>query len=155
MVYSELYNLDKYVSTDLFEYIKDFLKSVDENTEEKLYELNGEDIFARVMSYNTPPPKECEIEAHNKYIDIQSTIVGAEGISIFERSKLIEVRPYLEEKDVALFEYREDALRAHTINVPGYFTMLFPEDAHRPQEFVRGYGHVKKYVIKIKVQEET
>ena len=151
MVYSELCNLQKYVTKETFAKIKAFLDSINVDMEEKKYDIDGDVIYARVMSYDTPQPMDCKIEAHNKYIDVQSTIVGAEGISVFCRNQLTENQAYSQEKDVALFDYDESALRAHTINVPGYFTMLFPEDAHRPQEFVKGFGRVKKFVIKIKL----
>lgn len=151
MVYSKLCNISRYISEDNYKCIKEFVESINPEMEERLYSLNGDEIYARVMSYTTPEPGECKIEAHNRYIDIQSTIVGAEGISVFDRSMLIEATPYSKEEDVAFFRFSEDALRAHTINVPGYFTMLFPEDAHRPQEMVNGFGRVKKFVIKIKI----
>ncbi len=152
MVYDKLTNLINYLPEETYARIEPFLKSINENMEEKRYEISGDSIYARVMSYSTPEPSGCKIEAHNKYIDIQASIVGAEGISIFERNKLTERQPYSEEKDVVLFDYNEEALRVHTINVAGYFTMLFPEDAHRPQEFVDGYGSVKKFVIKVRIQ---
>ena len=151
MVCSELCNLHKYVTEEKFAKIKAFLDSVNEDMEEKRYDIDGDAIYARVMSYDTPQPMDCKIEAHNKYIDIQASIVGAEGISVFDRKQLTENQAYSQEKDIALFDYDENALRARTIDVPGYFTMLFPEDAHRPQEFVKGFGRVKKFVIKIKL----
>ena len=155
MIYSKLDQLYKYVPNKYIEIINEFLKSISSDMEENTTWLDGENLFVKVMSYNTPAPEQCKIEAHDKYIDIQVTITGAEGISIFERGRLQCMEDSLETEDFAFFEYDKNAFRGRTVNLPGYFTMLFPEDAHRPQEYVEGYGKVKKFVIKMKVEDKA
>lgn len=152
MVYSQLTNLKEYVDPDIFKAMGKFLEQVSENMQDGEYPICGDKAFARVMSYQTGVPEECKIEAHNKYIDIQATIVGAEGISVYERRTLDENISYDADKDVVFFSREGAEGIAHTKNIPGYFTMLFPEDAHRPQEKVGGVGAVKKFVIKLAVQ---
>ncbi len=151
MIYGKTEDILRYIPTEYVQVIELFLSTVSPDMEEKKYELFGHKVYAKVMSYNTPMPETCKIEAHDQYIDIQSTIFGAEGISVFDREKLSEKVPYNEEKDVVLFEYSPDALLARTINKQGYFTMLYPNEAHRPQEYIDGYGTVKKFVIKIHI----
>ena len=151
MIYSDIGNISNYITQDYLQVISDFIRGVSPDMEEKIYPLVENKVYARVMSYDTNEPMKCKIEAHNKYIDIQASILGAEKISLFERKKLTEIETYSEEKDIVFYKYSQDAYRGSTINVPGFFTMLFPEDAHRPQENVIGYDKVKKFVIKVHV----
>lgn len=151
MVYAKISELERYLMPDIYEKIKIFLEQVCESMSEGEYPIWGDKIYARVMSYYTGSPEECQIEAHDKYIDIQAAITGAEGISVYERTSLSESESYNSEKDVVFFDKECAMVHAHTVNVPGYFTMLYPEDAHRPQEKVCDIDRVKKFVIKVRV----
>ena len=128
-----------------------FLQQVSPDMEEKRYEIDGDRIYARVMRYNTSLRENCKIEAHNKYIDIQSSIIGCEGIDIFNREILVAVDEYNAQKDV--IHYNKDTEPYISIkNLPGYFSMIFPNEAHQPQISVdRKCDLVKKFVIKILV----
>ena len=44
------------------------------------HEIDGENVYAVLRSYQTKPPAECRWEAHKKYIDIQYLISGEERI---------------------------------------------------------------------------
>ena len=149
MVYARIDELKNYLEPTIYSKVKIFLEEINEDMPEGKYPIWDDRVFARVMSSETSLPEKCKIEAHDKYIDIQATIIGAEGISVYERKALTESVPYNIEKDVVLFEQQKAEVYAHTINIPGYFTMLYPEDAHRPQERVRNIGRVKKFVIKV------
>ncbi len=151
MIYSQLTNLSKYLKLDVYVEVEKFLKQVSEILPDGEYPILEDKVFARVMTYNTKQAQFCEIEAHDKYIDIQATINGAEGIGVYNRAELKESLPYNIDKDVTFYQ-REGAKQiAYTINIPGYFTMLFPEDAHSPQEKVLSLDSVKKFVIKVAV----
>ena len=151
MVYAPVTELRRYVDTSLYERIEGFLKIISADMAEGQYPLLGKRAFARVMSYDTIAPEQGIIEAHNRYVDIQASITGAEGISVFLREELTPTTPYDENGDVELFDSKGVRPLAHTENIPGYFTILFPEDAHRPKEIIRGCSGVKKYVIKAEV----
>ena len=151
MIYSKLDKLQNYLDDDIYEKVKIFLDQVSEDMPEGKYEIWDDKVYARVMSYSTSLPDVCKIEAHDKYIDIQATITGAEGISVYERKCLVENTAYDFDNDVAFFETKGANVIANTVNLPGYFTMLLPEDAHRPQERVCGMDRVKKFVIKVAV----
>jgi len=152
VIYAKLEELRNYIEPEIFEKVAEFLSLVNEDMAEEKYPIIGDRVFARVMSYDTNDPSDCKIEAHDKYIDIQATITGAEGISVFDRSALTELNPYNPEKDVVNFVPEGAEEVAHTSNIPGYFTMLYPQEAHRPKEIVRGINRVKKFVIKVLVQ---
>lgn len=150
MVFDRIENLKKYVSPEQFQKIARFLEQLSPDMEEKRYEIDGEKIYAKVMSYATSLRADCQIEAHNQYIDIQSSLEGTEGIDIFERDRLCISQEYDEAMEAAFYE--ETILPYASVNnVPGYFTMIFPEEAHRPQVSVnQKCEKVKKFVIKMK-----
>lgn len=148
MIFDSITNLHRYVSQGDYQYIRAFLDQVNEDIPEGRYEICGERIFARVMSYQTNAPAACKIEAHNKYIDIQSTICGAEGIDIYLREGMEISEVYDEDGDVAYYRHL-GIPSVHVNNLPGFFSFILPEEAHSPQQRVSGIGHVKKFVIKI------
>lgn len=150
MVIDRIENLKKYIQENDMKKIQAFLNKLSPEMEEGQYEIDGDNIYARVMSYNTSRRKDCKIEAHDLYIDIQSTLVGSEGIDVFHREELNEKISYNEIKDVRMYD--ESNRQYVTVdNLPNYFSMLFPEEAHRPQiSLDEKCNVVKKFVIKIK-----
>jgi len=153
MVYSKLENLKDYLKKDIYDKAVFFLNQVTEDMPEGEYPIDGDAVFARVMSYHTKTPENCKIEAHNNYIDIQASITGAEGIGVYCRDSLVEEEAYDGKKDVVFYNKKAATQIVHTVNIPGYFTMLFPEDAHSPQEQVLSFDTVKKFVIKVAVEQ--
>lgn len=155
MIMDRLDNLLNYIPGKYHEGIKRFLEQVSPEMEERKYEIYGTHVFAKVMSYDTKERKDCRIEAHDRYIDIQATITGAEGIDVFDREGLRIEQDYQPDDDVVFFAQEDRRPYASNQNIPGMFSMLFPLEAHRPQERVEGYeNHVKKYVIKMEVTED-
>lgn len=153
MIHDRLINLKQYLSDELYTTVQGFLERVSEEIPEGEYRLKGKEVYAKVMSYPTCPEETCQIEAHRKYIDIQATILGAEGISVFRKDDLQVKVEYDERSDVAFFEKDVVDPYIKCRNVPGYFTLLYPWEAHRPQERIDEKGSVKKIVIKIRMKE--
>ncbi len=147
MIYGNIRDLPGYLPVAIRECISGFLQKASIDMEEGIYELRGQQIYARVMSYKTRKPEACRIEAHDKYIDIQSSLDGGEGISIFPREGLT-IDTYNEAEDVSFYSQDAEAF-AYCKNYPGFFTLLLPTDAHRPQENLCEEKWVKKYVIKV------
>lgn len=152
MVFDSINNLYKYIHEESYRKIETFLQQVSSDMPEGKYGIWGEKIFARVLAYDTNDPEKCVLEAHNKYIDIQSTIYGAEGIDIYPREKLQVSLGYDEVNDVIFFRKSVPPM-AHTVNFPGQFTMLMPNEAHSPQQRAGAVPYVKKFVIKIMAEE--
>ncbi len=108
------------------------------------YEL-GNGVFALVQSYDTKPVDLCKIEAHKKYIDIQCVLKGKELFGVADLGTQTIYEDKFEEKDVAFYHGDVDLLTL----TDGDFVIVFPEDAHRPQQ---GDGsHVEKVVVKVPV----
>lgn len=151
MIFDQLQNLNKYVTQEQFQKIDNFLKLSSPDMKEGRYEIDGKAIYARVMSYTTSLRQNCKIEAHDKYIDIQSSLVGMEGIDIFDRDELNISEAYNKDKDVAFYE-ETVAPNVSVNNKAGYFSMIYPKEAHRPQISVnQRCEKVKKFVIKIHI----
>ena len=108
------------------------------------YELGG-GVFALVQSYDTKAVENCKIEAHKKYIDIQCVLKGRELFGVADLGTQTMYEDKFEEKDVAFYTGEVDLLTL----TDGDFVIVFPEDAHRPQQ---GDGsHVEKVVVKVPV----
>lgn len=112
------------------------------------HDLGIDDVRLRVMTYDTKTREEAKYEAHRKTIDIQYTIDGAEGIEFTTTESLSPRETYNPEKDVQIFETPKMS-EGRVENVPGRFSIFYPEDAHLPQLHVPKYGRVKKLVVKI------
>ena len=130
----------------------DFLTHLSPDANERRYDILGDDIFALVMSYKTKNPEDAVLEAHRKYVDIQSVLVGSEGIEWFNREGLLVDTPYNEADDYELFK-RESHGPARADVHPKMFVTLFPEDAHMPGLIVgKNPAIVKKVVVKINIK---
>lgn len=150
MIFDSLDKINKYISVVDYAKIKVFLDRVVPDMNEGEYPIDGDRIFARVMSYDTKEPQDCIIEAHKKYIDIQATIIGAEGIDIYDKQSLREAVEYEPKTDVLLFDVeKEDGVLARANNHEGYFCMVFPGEPHSPQQRINQFYRVKKFVIKL------
>jgi len=127
-----------------------FLGTVTPNSEEMRYEIQGDDIYAIIASYNTKEPHK--FEAHREYVDIQCLLEGQEIIESTTLNELAVDIPYDSEKDVA-FYLKTDSRKIISHLMPGMFIAFFPHDAHMPGVSVGGFPvFVKKVVVKIKAE---
>lgn len=150
MVMERLDRLEKYVPACVRKNIMQWVGTVDRNIPDGIYEIAGKDVYARVLSYCTKSEEDCRIEAHDKYVDIQSTIVGAEGIQIYDRAQMREETPYDEEKDVS-FMVKKGEPYARVNVAEACFVLLFPHEAHQPEISFDGKKmQIRKFVIKIR-----
>ena len=129
-----------------------FLKTLNADTPEGDYPIDGTSIFAIVMSYETKEPDQARFEAHQQYADIQSTLVGAEGIAVVQTEGLTSSTKYDEERDVAFYETPETIPTLVDV-YPGSFAYLLPQDCHMPQLAVGSPQMIKKVVVKIALSE--
>ena len=150
MVVDLLKNWPIYFDGPIWKLAFDFLVSLNSSISEGKYDLQGEDVFARVMSYSTIQPENANLEAHREYVDIQTTLIGAEGIEWFPSGILSNSQPYLLSRDVE-FYIRPERPCARIDVFPGTFVVFFPKDAHMPQLVVRTPELIKKVVVKVKL----
>ncbi|MBI2471372.1 MAG: YhcH/YjgK/YiaL family protein [Planctomycetes bacterium] len=149
MIVDRMQNSRDYPLGKAWQLAFEFLISLKPDAEEKKYHLQGDDIFAMVMSYETRPPDTAALEAHRKYLDIQAVITGGEGIAWFPKDELIIKQLYDESKDVEFYQHPNSSFAR--INVfPGTFVALFPQDAHMPSLMLGNTPEcTKKVVVKV------
>lgn len=150
MIVDSVINITRHIPESCVLKLRDFMVKIEPSMPEGFYPIDGDNIYARVMSYNTSAREECKIEAHNEYVDVQSTLIGSEGIEIFDRKSLDIDVAYDANQDVEFFKENVSPY-LFVDNQPGRFSMIFPNEAHRPQISVNGKNEVvKKFVIKIR-----
>ncbi len=130
-----------------FAFIK---KAIAENLAVGKYELDGKNLFASVQEYNTKEEQAARFEGHEKYIDIQYIVSGAEYVEVTDIAKAQPITEYNEEKDVQFYQAKEQVWKGvWTANDYGIF---FPHDIHRPGMRVDGISTpAKKILVKIKM----
>jgi YhcH/YjgK/YiaL family protein len=126
-----------------------YLKETDfSRLEPGRYEVSGESVYVMVSQYETRPLSEGKWEAHRQYIDIQYVIKGQEQIGYANIDGMQVVQPYDEAKDVLFLDGPADD---ELVLNAGDFTILWPEDAHRPCIAVDQPAAVKKVVVKVRL----
>ena len=148
MIFDTLENRDLY--KPISEYLAkglDFLAETDFSTlEDGAYEIDGDNVFANVMHYDTRPVNETP-ESHIKYIDIQYVIEGEERI---------DVLPLKDTTGVASRPGEDCWLNygsGEGLTIKGdRFLAVWPQDAHAPGIAPDGRSaHQRKCVVKVKV----
>ncbi len=149
MVFDSIKNVDLYAN--LNERIKKALKFISENDFEKIedgkVEIDGENVFAIVQSYETKAIEKGRWEAHRKYIDVQFVADGYEKIGYTHLGNTEEDEEYNDENDIIWLIGKGNFVEARK----GSFAIFYPEDAHMPAIAVDNPARVKKVVVKVLV----
>ncbi|MGE5365261.1 MAG: YhcH/YjgK/YiaL family protein [Bacteroidota bacterium] len=149
MIFDSLDNLRYYACLDPgFAAAAEFLENnrLEDLTDTK-YDA-GSGVYAMVSTYDTRQLKDCFIECHRRYTDIQIVISGSERIGFCNIHECSEKTPYQEEQDLQKLDGKPDFLELK----PGYFAVFFPNDGHMPQTAVDEVpGTVRKLVLKLPV----
>ena len=66
--------------------------------------IDGENVFANVMNYDTKNIEDGVQEGHKKYIDIHVAISGKERLGIADSSELEIIQEYIEEEDCLFYK---------------------------------------------------
>jgi len=148
MIFDTLKNVDNYKGLGR---VYDALKFLSETDFSKIelgrYELDGDNIFYMVQSYDTDPSKTVS-EAHRKYIDIQFMVEGEEIIGVADISSEKELTEAKEENDVWFYNCKTEPL---TLSA-GKYMVLYPNDLHCPGVATNGKALTcRKVVVKVKV----
>ena len=149
MIFDKLEKLRQYdVVSDK---VLNFLFNLDENKPAGHYEIDDE-AYANIDVYETKEYAICFPEAHKRYIDIQMLLSGEERLDLANISELSIKDDYDEERDIMFFHNPE---KMNTLYLKkGYFALLYPTDAHKPQiKSSENSQTVKKVVVKIAVKK--
>ncbi len=148
MIFDTFTNVDNYKGLGRVYTALKFLSETDfSKTELGKYELDGDNIFYMVQSYDTDPTKTVS-EAHKKYIDIQFMVEGEEIIGVADISSEKELTEAKEENDVWFYNCKTEPL---TLSA-GKYMVLYPNDLHCPGVATNGKALTcRKVVVKVKV----
>lgn len=148
MIFDTLENIKNYKGLGRVYTALKFLAETDfSQMELGRYELEGNDIYYMVQSYDTDPTKTIA-EAHKKYIDIQFMVEGEELIGVAPIScEKIETQA-IPENDVWFYECKTEAMTL----IEGSFMVLYPNDLHCPGVATNNKAMTcRKVVVKVKV----
>ena len=148
MIFDTLTNVDNYKGLGRVYTALKFLSETDfSKIDLGRYELDGDNIFYMVQSYDTDPSKTIS-EAHKKYIDIQFMVEGEEIIGVADISSEKELIEAKEENDVWFYNCKTEPL---TLSA-GKYMVLYPNDLHCPGVATNGKALTcRKVVVKVKV----
>ena len=109
------------------------------------YVIDGDNIFASVMSYTTAPASEKKFELHRKYIDIQYIISGNEIIGGAKEEALTPTDG--EGTDIEFFAMPKsfDEIRL----ADGDLAVILPPEPHAPGVADNAPVFVRKIVVKV------
>jgi len=110
------------------------------------YALDGDRVYAMVAKDPGRTKEGAQLEAHEKYIDIQLVLAGTDEMGWKPKSVCKQpAGEYDQKKDIQFFEDEPDAWLA---TKSGAFVIFFPEDAHLP---LISSGELHKVVVKVAV----
>ena len=150
MIHDKLENWPLYYKSAPWQCAFEFLAGLSPETEDARISLQGDDIYALIMSYKTCSPEDSVLETHDEYIDIQMSLMNSEVIDWFPRHALEVKAPYDIDLD-RTFYHRPDIVPVRVYNYPGFFSVFHPDDAHMPKLMTEGKPEiVKKVVVKVR-----
>ena len=127
-----------------------FIANTKAKIELGVYPIN-KNTKAIVSSYSTVYEFERGYEAHKNVIDIQYPVIGTERVKWSPIENMDISIPYDEENDTTF--YKNPSKQCTHIDIGnGVFAIMFPEDGHSPQHFVKKSEIIKKITVKIKIK---
>lgn len=112
------------------------------------HEADGEDLYYIVSEPETSAPERAAFESHEAYLDLHVTLSGCEWMEYAPVPSLTRTQDHLKELDYALY-----GGGGSLVKVPrGSFYLVFPQDAHKPNLFLKTREPLKKAVVKIRIK---
>ncbi|MGO2507422.1 MAG: N-acetylneuraminate anomerase [Vibrio hibernica] len=131
-----------------FQVAIDYLQKTDlVNLSNGRHEIDGDKMFANVMSFETGDANKKRAEVHLDYIDMQVLISGEERIEFALDGKHTHATEYDKEGDYYLVENLLN--RCEVTLSPAQFAIFFPSEPHKPGCIVTQSSLLKKVVVKI------
>jgi len=113
------------------------------------HDLDGSDIFAIVIDYDTPVENDL-FESHRKIIDLHMMISGTETIEVCDYRGLNIHTDYQEDGDYILYHPPADHRIQQNVTLhPDIAIAFYPEDAHHTGSVHGTPQSIRKIVVKI------
>lgn len=111
------------------------------------YEIDGDNLFALVQTYQSIPREQGKWECHRIYTDVQYIAEGIEQIGFGNVVSMNVITEYNPGKDIEILTGEGDYVTLRQ----GCYGIFFPQDAHQPKIAPGDKpGEVKKVVVKVK-----
>lgn len=155
MIIDRIENFSYYfkgIQSQSLEIIIQELNQLNSETPETEKSIQGNNIILKVMSYplKLEGDKFVVLETHDDFVDIQTTLIGVEGMKVYNRENLTVYKSYEKAMDRTLYN-KNNQHYAELKVYPGYFVIFYPHDAHMPQlKLSEPYQVIKKVVIKVR-----
>ena len=150
MIYDTFEHAACYPYGPAFQKAVAFAKQVNTDTALGRHEIDGDRMYANVMEYETSADRPVRYEVHRKYADLQAVIAGSETVYARIAEGLAVETPYDPGKDCGFLAADGKSAEVGLQLFPGYFALLFPQDAHMGKgETFLGRNKLKKVVVKI------
>jgi YhcH/YjgK/YiaL family protein len=127
----------------------DWLAQISPDAPDGRVDIEGDEVFALVQSYDTVPAADKKYESHRMYADIQYVVAGTEIIHYAPTSELEPLTAYDDAKDFLLYADPHASTPLHM--APGTFAIFHPHDGHKPGCMNGTPCRIKKVVVKIRL----
>ena len=150
MIYDRIENLKKY-SVPRADTILDFIaKNNCVNFPDGEHEIDGRNLFVRVMTYEPKPVEEGKFETHEVHADLQYVVQGVELMQVARPEDLTPTTGYDPKTDFRF--YAINGPTSDFVVQAGEFTVFYPGTPHRPSCLYKDNREkVKKLVFKIRM----
>jgi len=151
MILDKIENADLYF--DVVPRLKEFMQFYNSNDLEELpacrIKLMGDDLFVNILDFKGKAEKDCKLEAHRDYIDIQIPVTDDEIMGWCAQEDCTQITAeYDEDKDMELYG---DTTATKLLVPKGHFVVFFPSDAHQPG--IAPGKHYRKLIAKTRVED--
>ena len=126
---------------------QEFIKNTDlKALEPGKHVIDGDNVWVNIADSQMKKLSQAQLEVHDKYIDIQIPLSGAEAFGVRPRIELTSpVEPFNTVKDIQKFTDSYDRI---VVLQSGEQITFEPDTAHAP---LIGEGVIRKAIFKVKV----
>ena len=150
MIYDRIENLKNYAVPKAAAILDFIAKNDCVNFPEGEHEIDGRNLFVRVMTYEPKPVAENKFETHQVHADLQYIVQGVELMQVTDPKNLTPTTEYDPKTDFRF--YAVNGPTSDFVVQAGEFTVFYPDTPHRPSCLYKdNRGKVKKLVFKIRM----
>jgi len=149
MILGKIAHLDAQTGIDekLITIIRQALELRPETLAAGRYEIEGDDIFMNVMTFETVNYDAKRYEQHREYLDVQILLNGSERIDFGPLGAAVDPQAYHQDDDYQLCDVVEPV---QTLAMePGMFAVFLPGEPHKPGCINTAEQTITKAVIKV------
>ena len=151
MIFDTLEHAPAYFASDWWREVLEFAAATAIDLPAGEQKIRGDDLFVRVLDFETGPQASAVLESHRKYTDVHVVLQGNELIRIWPAATLSVRQAYDADKDVVFYEPRSEAPVVLDLR-PGHFVVFQPQDAHMPAIAAAAPARIRKLVFKVSMR---